>query len=399
MVNLPETISPEETKILIVDDEASNRDIFTQFLKLEGFQVYSAVDGEDGLQKIEEIHPDLVLLDILMPRVDGYEVCRRIKDNPETLFLPVVMITALHGSEEKIKGVEVGADDFLSKPFNNLELVTRVKSLLKVKSLYDALEHYNRELEARVTERTAQLEKALGELRELDRLKSNFIGNVSHELRTPLLHVKGYVSLLADETLGPLTGEQKNGLATTHKAIGTLEQLIDDIVDFGGTAQTNLFMDAVQVQDAAELALEVLQATNELKNTNVEIVCEPDIPRVHADKKALSRILRHLLDNAVKFSPQGGNISVRGRMNPETGKVRVDVQDHGIGIAQDQLENIFESFYQADGSTTRRYSGTGIGLALVRELLEKHDSSIEVESEVGVGSTFSFELPAAAYEL
>ncbi len=399
MVNPPETISPEDTKILIVDDEASNRDIFTQFLKLEGFQVYSAVDGEDGLQKIEEIHPDLVLLDILMPRVDGYEVCRRIKDNPETLFLPVVMITALRGSEEKIKGVEVGADDFLSKPFNNLELVTRVNSLLRVKSLHDALEGYNRELEARVTERTAQLEKALDELRELDRLKSDFIGNVSHELRTPLLHVKGYVSLLADKTLGPLTEEQKNGLATTHKAVGTLEQLIDDIVDFGGTAQTNLFLDAVQVQDAAELALEVLQSTNELKNTNIGIVCEPNIPRVQADKKALSRIMRHLLDNAVKFSPQGGNISVRGRMNPDTGKVRVEVQDHGIGIPQDQLENIFESFYQADGSTTRRYSGTGIGLAIVRQLLEKHDSTIEVESEVGVGSTFSFELQVATEEL
>ena len=399
MFNPLETISPEETKILIVDDEASNRDIFTQFLKLEGFQVFSAVDGEDGLQKIEEIQPDLVLLDILMPRVDGYEVCRRIKDNPETFFLPVVMITALSGSEEKIKGVEVGADDFLSKPFNNLELVTRVKSLLRVKSLHDALQHYNRELEARVTERTAQLEKALSELRELDRLKSDFIGNVSHELRTPLLHVKGYVSLLADETLGPLTEEQKNGLATTHKAVSTLEQLIDDIVDFGGTAQTNLFLEAVQVQDAAELALDVLKATNELKSTNVGIVCESDIPRVQADKKALSRILRHLLGNAVKFSPQGGSVEVRGRLNPETGKVRVEVQDHGIGIAQDQLESIFESFYQADGSTTRRYSGTGIGLALVRQLLEKHDSSIEVESEVGVGSTFSFELPAAAEEL
>ncbi len=144
MVNPLETISPEDTNIIIVDDEASNRDIFTQFLKLEGFQVYSAVDGEDGLQKIEEIHPDLVLLDILMPRVGGYEVCSRIKYNPETLFLPVVMITALRGSEEKIKGVAIGADDFLSKPFNNLELATRAKSLLRVKSLHDALEGYNR---------------------------------------------------------------------------------------------------------------------------------------------------------------------------------------------------------------------------------------------------------------
>jgi len=169
-------------------------------------------------------------------------------------------------------------------------------------------------------------------------------------------------------------------LATTHKAVGTLEQLIDDIVDFGGTAQTNLFLDAVQVQDAAELALEVLQATNELKNTNIGIICDSDIPRVHADKKALSRIMRHLLDNAVKFSPQGGNISLRGRMNPDTGKVRVEMQDHGTGIAQDQLEDIFEYFYQADGSTTRRYSGTGIGLAIVRQFLEKHDSTIEVES-------------------
>ncbi|MFQ5407240.1 MAG: ATP-binding protein [Anaerolineales bacterium] len=388
-------IEPSTATILLVDDEASNRDIFTQFLKLEGFRVVTAVDGEDALDKLQTVEPDLVLLDILLPRTDGYEVCRRIKENPQTLFLPVIMITALRGPEEKIRGVEVGADDFLSKPFNHLELVTRVKSLLRVKQLHDALERYNRELEGRVAERTAQLEAALDDLRELDRLKSDFIGNVSHELRTPLLHVKGYVSLLMDGSLGPLTEAQQSGLTTTQRAVGTLEQLIDDIVDFGGAAGGHLFIEAVSVRDAAELALQVVLATTNETGAAVTIDCAPDLPKVKADKKALARVLRHLLDNAIKFGGAAGEVHVRGALNAALDAVRIEVQDYGIGIEPEELDRIFDSFYQADGSTTRRYSGTGIGLSLVKRLLDEHESAIYVDSVPGKGSTFWFELPVA----
>ncbi len=276
----------QENKILVVDDEVSNREIISQFLKMEGFQVITAMDGIEALEKLYNESPDLVLLDLILPKLDGYEVCRRIKSNSETVFLPVVMITALKGAEERIKGVQVGADDFLTKPFNYLELVTRVKSLLRVKQLSDQLKNYNRRLERTVAARTAQLRTALDELRELDRLKSEFIANVSHELRTPLLHVKGYVALMVDGTLGPLTDDQRTGMETTRDAVDRLERLVEDIVDFGGVEVGNLSFEAVPVLDSIRVTMAILQRKIERFSGHVIVEAASDLPKVRADRQA-----------------------------------------------------------------------------------------------------------------
>jgi len=363
----------------------------SQFLAMEGFQLFMAVDGEDAMQKLQEVQPDLVLLDILMPRLNGYEVCRRIKDNPETVFVPVIMITALRGTDEKIKSAEVGADDFLTKPFNYIELVTRVKSLLRVKQLSDQLKDYNRQLEKKVQERTLQLRRALEELREIDRLKSEFIANVSHELRTPLLHVKGYVSLMADGTLGPLTSDQQDGLRTAEGSIQILEKLVEDIVDFSGTDVNQLEIGPVIFSDVLRVTQALLQRS--IQRSSAKLVWElpDDLPAVRADRRALVRVMQHLLDNALKFSPQGGTVTVIARRQGD--KVQVVVKDEGVGIQQNLHERIFDTFYQVDGSPTRRFGGTGIGLAVVKRILDAHGSSVKLISAPGKGSTFWFELP------
>ncbi len=390
---IPQVRPPQESKILIVDDEASNRDIMTQFLQMEGFQLFTAVDGEQAMEMVESVQPDLVLLDIIMPRLDGYEVCRLIKSNEETAFLPVIMITALKGTEEKIKGVEVGADDFLTKPFNYLELVTRVKSLLRVKHLSDQLKDSNRILEKTVASRTAQLRKALEELRELDRLKSEFIANVSHELRTPLLHVKGYVALMADGILGPLNEDQTEGLTTTRAAVERLERLIEDIVDFGGADIGKIHLGPINLRDSIQVATSMLERT--IANSPCDLVIEyPEkTVLVQGEMRSLARVFRHLLDNAVKFSPNGGNVIIRVKANTDKGVAHVEVIDHGIGIPADKLERIFDKFYQVDGSATRRFGGTGIGLALAYRLLEGHNAKIHVYSEPHKGTRFWFDLP------
>ncbi|HUN23174.1 MAG TPA: response regulator [Anaerolineales bacterium] len=391
MTTLEPLRPPQDNKILIVDDEYSNRDIMSQFLAMEGFQLFMAVDGEDAMQKLQEVQPDLVLLDILMPRLNGYEVCRRIKDNPETVFVPVIMITALRGTDEKIKSAEVGADDFLTKPFNYIELVTRVKSLLRVKQLSDQLKDYNRQLEKKVQERTLQLRRALEELREIDRLKSEFIANVSHELRTPLLHVKGYVSLMADGTLGPLTSDQQDGLRTAEGSIQILEKLVEDIVDFSGTDVNQLEIGPVIFSDVLRVTQALLQRS--IQRSSAKLVWElpDDLPAVRADRRALVRVMQHLLDNALKFSPQGGTVTVIARRQGD--KVQVVVKDEGVGIQQNLHERIFDTFYQVDGSPTRRFGGTGIGLAVVKRILDAHGSSVKLISAPGKGSTFWFELP------
>jgi two-component system, sensor histidine kinase and response regulator len=379
-------------KVLVVDDEPRNIEVVSQFLEMQGFRVMSARDGEAALAAVAADAPDVILLDVLMPGLEGFEVCRRLKANPTTVFIPVVILTALKGTQERIKGAAVGADDFLSKPFDHVELVTRVKSLVRVKRLHDQIQAYNRELEARVAERTAELKRAYEELKELDRLKSEFISNVSHELRTPLLHVKGTLGLLADGAMGDVTPEQVQGLSVAQGAAEQLGRLIEDIVDFGQMyEEQRLTFEPVSVVEVCQSAARAIARNAQRHSILVNVAVPADLPPVRADLQSLTRVLWHLLDNAVKFSPSHGTVEITAEKR-RTG-VRIAVQDHGAGIPPDQRDRIFQVFYQVDGSTTRKAGGLGLGLALVKRLVEAHGSRVEVESEVGKGSTFAFELP------
>jgi len=379
--------------VLVVDDDPRNIELLTHVLEPQGFSVLAAEDSEEGLALARGQLPDVVLLDVLMPRLDGYEVCRRLKADPATLYIPVVLITALRGARERARGVEAGADEFISKPFDAIELVTRVKSLVRIKRLYDQLRAANSDLERRVAERTAELQRALTELRELDRLKSEFITNVAHELRTPVLHVKGTVTLLADGALGDLTPEQERGIRVAEEAAEQLERVVEDIVDFGNMQDRPLTLAPVPVYDVCQSAVETLMARAARRNVTLRATVPFELPPVLADGAALTRVIRHLLDNAIKFSPLNSEVQLIAERRGD--RVRIAVSDHGPGIPDDERERIFAVFYQADGSATRRAGGMGLGLALVSKLLKAHHTRIELESELGRGSTFSFELPTA----
>jgi len=274
-----------------------------------------------------------------------------------------------------------------------VELVTRVKSLLRVKRLYDKLQLSNLELEHRVTERTRDLQRALAELRELDQLKSEFIANVSHELRTPLLHVKGYVDLLANGVLGAVNADQAHGLKIAQGAIEQLERMVKDIVDFSDVYDQPLTLEPVVLQDVFEAVLSSLEMQAKRKSVTMTESLAPDVPLVLADVDALTRVLRHVLDNAIKFSPPQSEVVLSATLH--AGLIRVAVSDHGPGIAPDKREKIFKLFYQEDGSTTRKVGGLGLGLSLASKLLESHGAKLEVASVVGEGSTFYFDLARA----
>jgi len=379
--------------ILVVDDEPRNLEVISYFLSLEGFRVVTVEDGEAALSAVTTEAPDVILLDVMMPGVDGFEVCRRLKAHPSTVFIPVVILTALRGTSERVKGAEAGADEFLSKPFDEVELITRVKSLLRVKRLHDQLEAHTVELEHRVAERTAELQRALDDLKELDRLKSEFISNVSHELRTPLLHVKGYVDLLADGVLGGLTPRQTEGLGIAQEAIERLERVVEDIVDFNSVQQQRLTLEPISVADVCQNVIQTVAPLATRREVNLNLILPPDLPPVLADRMALTRALRHLLDNAIKFSPSGESVQVSAEKKKAF--VRIAVRDHGEGIPPEKQEQIFEPFYQADGSATRKAGGLGLGLALVKMLMEAHGVPIRLDSQSGIGSTFYFELLVA----
>lgn len=388
----PENAQPTAT-VLVVDDEPCNVEVMQTFLEMEGLRVVTAGDGETALAATAEHRPDLILLDVIMPAPDGYEVCRRLKGDPATAFIPVVILTALRGTQERVRGAEAGADEFLSKPFDPIELLARARALLRGKRYHDQVLAANAALEQRVAERTAELAHALETLRGLDRLKSDFIANVSHELRTPLLHMKGFIDLLADGAMGALTLKQVEGLRVAREALERLETVVDDVIDFNTLSEQRLALEPVYLPDVCQNVVQGIAATAARRRARVALALSSDVPRVKADRLALTRVLRHLLDNAIKFGPAHQIVQLRAE--PVGQRVRVTVRDQGPGMAPDDLQRVFEVFYQSDGSATRKAGGLGLGLALVRKLVEAHGAQIQVESEVGCGSRFWFELAAA----
>lgn len=264
----------------------------------------------------------------------------------------------------------------------------------QILELQNALLQANRTLEQNVAERTAELEMALLKLTELNQLKSNIVANISHELRTPLTHIKGYVTLLAEGELGQLAAPQLEALNATREAVNRLEQLLEGLIAYAASArgEMTLNLKSVRIAPFVEEVLQRARPAAEQKGLRLDRRISITQPVFWGDEEKLSWVLLQLLDNAVKFTPQGGSVMLN--VADEGHRVRFAVQDTGIGIPADRLEEIFEDFRQLDGSATRRYGGAGLGLALVRRIVEAHGARIHVESQEGRGSIFSFALPA-----
>jgi len=261
--------------------------------------------------------------------------------------------------------------------------------------LRSALQASNRSLEQRVRIRTDELNQAYKSLSELSQMKANFISNISHELRTPLTHVKGYIELLVTESLGPITEEQKYALQVTQRSTTRLEGLIDDLIMFSLSSRGEMSMKLGNVDVRRVVSLAAKSARDKAEERNVQVlVSAPDnIPLVQADAEKIGWAVGQLLDNGIKFTPAGGSVIVNLK---EEGQdlVLLSVTDTGIGIPPARWREVFEPFHQLDGSSTRHFGGTGLGLSLVRQIVEAHGSLLDVQSVEGKGSTFKFPLLA-----
>ncbi len=266
-------------------------------------------------------------------------------------------------------------------------------SVEQVQELQTALRQVNAQLEQRVAERTRELQQAYQRLTELDKLKGNFISNISHELRTPLTKIKGFNALLAAGDLGALTEDQQQAVAVMGRGIAELERLIGDLIQFATGARGEMTLRLAPVVPGAIIEAVVAGARDRASRRGVglEAFVADGTPAMQADEERLRWVLNQLVDNAIKFTPAGGLVTVSaGRVG---GVVRLSVADTGPGIPPEKLAELFEAFHQLDGSSTRKQGGTGIGLALVKMIVEAHDAHVSLETAVGEGSRFSFDLP------
>jgi signal transduction histidine kinase len=261
--------------------------------------------------------------------------------------------------------------------------------------LRNALQSSNHNLEQRVKERTSELNEALQRLSELNQMKANFVANISHELRTPLTHVKGYLELMVTESLGSISEEQRHALQVTQRSTIKLESIIEDLIMFSlaSRGEMSMKLDRVDIRRVITLSAKSALAKAEERGVQVLVSALENIPSVQADSEKIGWVINQLLDNGIKFTPSGGSVVVALK---EEGRnlVLVSVTDTGIGIPSSRLKEIFEPFHQLDGSSTRHYGGTGLGLSLVRQIVEAHGSLLDVQSVEGKGTTFKFPLLA-----
>ncbi len=275
-----------------------------------------------------------------------------------------------------------------------MQVLTREQlELASVGQVQELLRQVNAQLEQRVADRTRELQRAYQRLTELDKLKGNFISNISHELRTPLTKIKGFNALLAAGDLGSLTEDQTQAVTVMGRGIAELERLIGDLIQFATGARGEMHLRLVPVMPGAILDVVLAGARERAARRGVilEAFVVDGTPAMRADEERLRWVLNQLVDNAIKFTPAGGHVTVSAGLVGEV--VRLSVADTGPGIPPEKLTELFEAFHQLDGSSTRKQGGTGIGLALVKMIVEAHDSTVSLETALGEGTRFSFDLP------
>ena len=373
-----------DRRVLVVncDDTPETRYTKTRVLRQAGYEVVECGTGADALQKVRELMPQLVLLDVQLPDMSGLDVCRRIKEDAVTGSIPVIQISATFVTKEHAReALKYGADIYLTEPLEPRELETVASVLLR-------LAH----TEAGLREALARERAARAQAEEATQLKDEFLANLSHELRTPMNIIIGWSHLLRT---GPLDDAQKQrATEAIERAARSQAQLIEDLLDVSRivTGKFRLVMQDMDVGRVVQLASESLRLVVQAKQITLNVARDDADARISGDPDRLQQVFWNLLSNAVKFTPAGGRVDVH--LKPTANDVTITVTDSGIGIDSNFLPFVFERFRQADSTSTRQHSGMGLGLAIVRHVVELHGGSVRADSAgENRGSTFTVTLP------
>lgn len=389
----------ERAVVLVADDDQTMRLLIRSALEQAGFVVREAANGEDAVALFSTLHPDLVMLNVIMPGMNGFEACRAIRALPEGERTPILMVTGLDDSASIRQAYEAGATDFITKRVNWVVLGHRARFMVRASRSLEALrrsEAKNRTLLEQARRVAEELREAKEAAETADRTKTEFLATMSHELRSPLHVILGYDDLLLEGAFGALTDEQLQALRRMRSNARNLLELITTVLDVSQLAAGKLGIESKPVQ-VEELLQQIEAETQELREQSrlffIWEKSEP-LPVLQTDPGKLKIVIKNLVSNAVKFTEHG---TVTIAAHREADGVEICVSDTGIGIALESLPHIFEPFQQLDAVSNPRYGGTGLGLHIVKRLLELLGGWVKVESTVGQGSTFRIWLPARAY--
>ena len=372
-----QSINRSDYRILVVDDVMSNVLLLKILLTNEKFQVLTANNGTSCLQVCREQHPDLVLLDVMMPDISGFDTAVELKKNPETADIPIIFLTALNSPSDLVHGFQVGANDFLSKPFNKEELIMRVMHQISLVAAKRIIVQQNIELKRTISNR--------------DKMYSV----IAHDLRSPMASIRMVLNLVVQtvspEAIGP---EMYYLIDKANRETEETHDLLDNLLKWtkSQTGRLKVAFQEFEISDVITGVADIFSLIAETKKIKLTTEYHEDGLKVRADKDMLNTVLRNFLSNAVKFSNENSSIEIV--VSRKDNFVKVGIRDHGVGIAPDRIDSIFHKGETTYG--TNNEEGSGLGLQLCKDFAVKNGGDVMVESVVGEGSTFSVLVPLLA---
>ena len=369
--------------ILVADDVPANVELLFDQLHTLGYRTISAYDGPSALAACFEHRPELCILDVSMPagnlgvddRSTGFEVCRRIKRDPRSARIPVIFVTALNDTTDRVRAIEAGGDDFLTKPHNRLVLGARVRSLIKLKAATDALE------------------ESFRKMRELEKVRDDLMKMIVHDLKSPLTTVLATLEMVTDGDFGPITADQRGALGQAEAKAEDLLALIEDLLEVARLEETTITLQLAPTAPAALLSEIIHEWRLRFQQEGVVARCEvaDDTPIFEADGTLLRRVFANLIQNAITHSARAVELHLSARLDGDG--VLFTVADNGPGIPKEYQELIFRKFEQVKTPNAPRVRSSGLGLAFCKLAVDAHGGRIWVQSEEGRGSAFHFRLP------